>query len=98
MLPVLETCHVAVVGAGAAGLMTAVAAAREGAETLLLDRRRKIGAKILISGGTRCNVTNDEVRESHFNAPSLPFVRSVLKQFPPDAARRFFEEHGCALK
>lgn len=96
--PVRDTCDVAVVGAGAAGLMAAISAARAGADTLLLDRRRKIGAKILISGGTRCNVTNDVVRETHFNAPSLPFVRTVLRQFAPEEARRFFERHGCQLK
>jgi predicted Rossmann fold flavoprotein len=89
---------VAVVGAGAAGLMAAWSAATHGARVLLLDRRRKIGAKILISGGTRCNVTNADVRETDFNAPSMPFVRNVLRQFPPERARAFFERHGVALK
>lgn len=89
---------VVVVGAGAAGLLAAIAAACDGARTLLLDRRRKIGAKILISGGTRCNVTNVEVRENDFNTASLPFVRNVLRQFPPDETRAFFERHGVALK
>jgi predicted Rossmann fold flavoprotein len=89
---------VAVVGAGAAGLMAAWSAATRGARVLLLDRRRKIGAKILISGGTRCNVTNVEVRETDFNAPSMPFVRNVLRQFPPEEARAFFERSGVALK
>jgi predicted Rossmann fold flavoprotein len=90
--------HVVVVGAGAAGLFAAIAAAEAGAPTLLLDRRRKVGAKILISGGTRCNVTNVDVRETDFNAPSLPFVRNVLRQFTPDETRAFFERHGVALK
>lgn len=87
-----------VVGAGAAGLMAAISAAREGARTLLVDRRRKIGAKILISGGTRCNVTNERVDPADFNAPSLPFVRNVLRAFPPDHARALFEEFGVPLK
>jgi predicted Rossmann fold flavoprotein len=78
--------------------MAAVSSARAGARTVLLDRRRKIGAKILISGGTRCNVTNAEVRETDFNAPSMPFLRNVLRELTPDATRRFFEEHGVALK
>lgn len=89
---------VVVVGAGAAGLLAAVSSARHGAPTVLLDRRRKVGAKILISGGTRCNVTNVEVRETDFNTPSLPFVRNVLRELPPERARAFFEEHGVALK
>jgi predicted Rossmann fold flavoprotein len=89
---------VAIVGAGAAGMMAAVSAATAGARTLLLDRRRKVGAKILISGGTRCNVTNVEVSEADFNTPSLPFVRNVLRQFTPEETRCFFERHGVALK
>ncbi len=89
---------VVVVGAGAAGLLAAVSSARHGAPTVLLDRRRKVGAKILISGGTRCNVTNAEVRETDFNTSSLPFVRNVLRELPPERARAFFEENGVALK
>jgi predicted flavoprotein YhiN len=53
-----QIADLAVVGAGAAGLMTAIQAAGLGLSVLLLDGREKIGAKILMSGGTRCNVTN----------------------------------------
>src|SRR5947209_11760066 len=49
---------VVVVGAGAAGLMAAIRAAELGARVLLLEKNRKPGVKILISGGTRCNLTN----------------------------------------
>ena len=64
-----ERTDVAVVGAGAAGLMAAIqaAAAAAGKDVLLIDTRRKIGAKILISGGTRCNVTNRRVTPSDYN-------------------------------
>src|SRR4051812_14817034 len=89
---------VVVVGAGAAGFFAAIAAATHGARTVLLDRRRKVGAKILISGGTRCNVTNREVSERDFNTPSAPFVRNVLRQLTPERTRELFEEHGVALK
>lgn len=51
-----------------------------------------------MSGGTRCNVTNAAVSERDFNTPSGPFVRTVLKQFPPDTARAFFEKEGVELK
>jgi predicted Rossmann fold flavoprotein len=78
--------------------MAAISAATAGARTLLLDRRRKVGAKILISGGTRCNVTNAEVSERDFNTPSLPFVRNVLRQLTPEETRAFFERHGAPLK
>lgn len=89
---------VVVVGAGAAGLLAAIASAERGAPTLLVDRRRKIGAKILISGGTRCNVTNAEVREADYNTPSAPFVRNVLAQYPPERVLALLARHGVALK
>lgn len=94
----MSVLPVVIVGAGAAGLMAAVSSARTGATTFLLDRRRKIGAKILMSGGTRCNVTNATVSERDFNTLSGPFVRTVLKQFPPETARAIFEEQDVALK
>jgi predicted Rossmann fold flavoprotein len=97
-LPPQPDADVLVVGAGAAGLLAAIAAASRGARTVLVDRRRKVGAKILISGGSGCIVTTVEVRESDFYTPSPPFVRTVLRQFPPERARAFFEEHGVALK
>src|SRR5215207_8731917 len=50
---------VVVVGAGAAGLMAAIHAAERGRRTLLLEKNRKPGVKILMSGGTRCNITHD---------------------------------------
>ena len=54
---------VIVIGAGAAGLMTAIRARRSGLNVLLLDGKERIGAKILMSGGTRCNLTNLKVTE-----------------------------------
>lgn len=88
---------VAVVGAGAAGLMSAISAARAGARVLLLDSREKIGAKILISGGTRCNVTNRRVTPSDYQGGPPHIVKHVLEAFTPDRARHFFEEIGVGL-
>ncbi len=88
---------VAVVGAGAAGLMAAITAARAGGKVLLLDGREKIGAKILMSGGTRCNVTNDNVTERDFHSEQIKIVRSVLASFRAEQARDFFEKLGVEL-
>lgn len=86
-----------VVGAGAAGLMTAIVAAERGAKVLALDGARKIGAKILVSGGGRCNVTNDVVTERDYSGvPHL--VRRVLAEFPAARARAMFESWGVPLK
>src|SRR3990172_185828 len=51
--------HVLVIGAGAAGLLAAARSAKRGRRTLLVEKNRKPGVKILMSGGTRCNLTHD---------------------------------------
>ncbi len=88
---------VIVVGAGAAGLMTAITAARGGLNVVLLDGREKIGAKILMSGGTRCNVTNKVVEEKDYNSEELMRVRGILRAFNNTAAIKFFNELGVEL-
>jgi predicted Rossmann fold flavoprotein len=96
---------IAIVGGGAAGLATAIFAAREirakgGApkHIVLLDGARTLGAKILVSGGTRCNVTNARVEAADFWNAASPFVRQVLRALPVAETIAFFEEIGVALK
>jgi predicted Rossmann fold flavoprotein len=88
-----------VVGAGAAGLATAIFAARAAPHLRVrcLDGARHVGAKILVSGGSRCNVTNREVTERDFWGGSSRVVRNVLRAFPADRAAAFFEEIGVRL-
>lgn len=93
-----QVFDVAVVGAGAAGLMTAIQAAGLGLNVLLLDGREKIGAKILMSGGTRCNVTNRAVTEKDYSTGAPHTVRAALKAFTPDETLAFFEDLGVPLK
>ena len=90
---------VIVVGAGAAGLATAIFAARAAPHLRVrcLDGARRIGAKILVSGGSRCNVTNREVTERDFWGGSSRVVRNVLRAFPAERAAAFFEELGVRL-
>ena len=90
---------VAIVGGGAAGLATAIFARRRRPEldVAVLDGARTLGAKILISGGGRCNVTNARVVEADFNGGSKPFVRRVLAAFGARDAAAFFSEIGVAL-
>ena len=89
---------VAVVGAGAAGLTAALRAAEAGARVTLFNAHPKIGLKILMSGGTRCNVTHREVDASDFNGGSRPFVARILRAFPAEAARAWIESLGVTLK
>lgn len=86
-----------VVGAGAAGLMTAICAAREGARVLMLDGAARVGAKILMSGGTRCNVTNRRVSEKDYESEAKRSVRNILRAFSSERAVEFFKELGVEL-
>jgi predicted Rossmann fold flavoprotein len=88
----------AVVGAGAAGLMAAITAARAGGRVVLLDGARTLGAKILISGGGRCNVTHHAVDETAFAGSSPAAIRKVLRRFDVKATVAFFAELGVGLK
>jgi predicted Rossmann fold flavoprotein len=92
-------CDVAIVGAGAAGLATAIFAARRRPDLRIvaLDGAKKIGAKILVSGGGRCNVTNAVVAADDFFGGSRNTVRRVLSALPVAATRAFFDEIGVAL-
>lgn len=84
---------VAVVGAGAAGLLAAAFAAGEGGRTVLLERTKDGGRKILISGGGRCNILPSEVDPAWFVTDSSPHsLRNILKGWPLSAQRRFFED------
>jgi len=95
---------VAVVGAGAAGLMAAISAGREARRLnaklsiVALDGARTLGAKILVAGGGRCNVTHHEVDDSAYAGSTRPAIRKVLKRFDVPDTIRFFRELGVELK
>src|SRR5206468_12877379 len=90
---------IAIVGAGAAGLATAVFAARRGATRPIVafDGAARPGAKILVSGGARCNVTNRVVTERDFAGGSASVVRGILRAFPAEETVAFFCEIGVPL-
>ncbi len=84
--------RVAVIGAGAAGMLAAIFAANEGAETLLLERTADGGRKILISGGGRCNILPARVDERRFVTDSSPHsLRNILRSWPLAEQIAFFE-------
>lgn len=91
--------RVAVIGAGAAGTMAAIFAARAGADTVLLERTRDGGRKILISGGGRCNVLPATLDESRFVTDSSPnTLRKLVRAWPLAEQIEFFErELGIPL-
>lgn len=91
---------VAVIGAGAAGLMAASAAAQVGAQVVLFEKNAKVGRKIMITGKGRCNVTNDcDVPGVLANIPVNPrFLYSALGKCSPADIMAFFEGLGVPLK
>jgi len=93
-----ESQDVCVVGAGAAGLMAAIFAARAGARVVALDGAPKIGAKILIAGGGRCNVTHEVVTPDDFHATNRNQLAKVLRSFDVTKTVEFFREIGVELK
>src|ERR1043165_7500038 len=88
---------VVVVGGGAAGLVAAIFASRSGARVVLVDGAKKIGAKILISGGGRCNVTHHEVTANDFNG-NRNAIAKVLRTFDVAETIEWFESIGVRLK
>lgn len=100
----IDHVDIAVIGAGAAGLMAAIWAGRTAQSSDLrlrivaLDGARKLGAKILVSGGGRCNVTHDHVDEKSFFGSTPPAIRKVLRRFDVARVTAFFRELGVELK
>ena len=84
--------RVTVVGAGAAGLTAAIRAAESGAQVTLLNAHPKVGLKILMSGGTRCNVTHQEVTERDYFGGSRNAVARVLRAFTATQTLVWFED------
>src|SRR5260221_10506014 len=91
---------VVVIGAGAAGLMAAIHAAERGRRTLLLERNRKPGVKILMSGGTRCNLTQATDRRGIVAAYGPPgrFLHSALAALDPQELVALVEAEGVPTK
>jgi predicted Rossmann fold flavoprotein len=94
------TTDVVVIGAGAAGLMAAIRAAERGKLVLLLEKNRKPGVKILMSGGTRCNITHSCDNRGIVEAfgSNGKFLHSALACFGVGSTISFFEELGVATK
>lgn len=85
---------VLVLGGGPAGMTAALAAARAGAEVLLLEQNERIGKKLLLTGNGKCNYTNLELDVARYDTDSPDFVRELIKRYPPETIIRFLEELG----
>ncbi len=92
----MEKFDVVIVGAGAAGLMCAITAGQRGRRVLLLEHTRQPGAKILISGGGRCNFTNLEVGPENFLSANPHFCKSALSRYTQHDFIALVERHRIA--
>ena len=93
MTKAAEAFDVIVLGAGAAGLMCALTAGQRGRRVLLLDHADRVGAKILISGGGRCNFTNLHCAPDRFLSGNPDFCRSALSRYTQDDFIALVERH-----
>jgi predicted Rossmann fold flavoprotein len=87
-----------IIGGGACGLMCAVQAGFLGKRTLILEKNDKVGAKILISGGGRCNYTNLYASPKQFISQNEHFIKSAFAQWTVDDTLSFFETYGVTGK
>lgn len=90
------SCDVLIIGAGAAGLMCAVEAGKRHRRIIVLEHNDKVGRKIRISGGGRCNFTNIHTTANNFISNNPHFCKSALARYTPGDFCRLVERHGIA--
>jgi len=90
----MEHADVVIIGGGAAGLMCAVAAGQRGRQVIVLEGSNKVGKKILMSGGGRCNFTNLHTDSSQFISTNSHFCKSALSRFTQWDFISLVEKHG----
>ncbi|MBN1527277.1 MAG: aminoacetone oxidase family FAD-binding enzyme [Candidatus Omnitrophica bacterium] len=91
------TYDTAIIGGGAAGIVAAISAARKSASVIICERMPKLGKKILVSGGGRCNLSNEALDGPHYNREGRGLVRSVFARFGRDDISGFFKEVGLEM-
>ena len=81
--------RIGIIGAGPAGMMAALQAAKSAHRICLIDGNQKIGKKLLTTGAGRCNITNLELQSERYHSSDAKFVKSIIERFPPSK----FQEH-----
>ena len=93
----MKMADIIVVGAGAAGLVASITAARAGYKVTLLEQNSKIGKKILVSGNGKCNIDNRYISSNRFHGQNPDFIEAVLKDHDFNAVEKFFTSIGLEL-
>ncbi len=93
-----KTYDLVILGAGAAGLMSAITAGKRGKKVLILEKSNKVGKKILMSGGGKSNFTNLYVEPKNFISANAHFCISALKRYKPDDFIDLVRKHNIPFE
>jgi len=93
----LNNKHIAIIGAGASGLLCAVILGGAGFKVTIFEKNKKAGRKILATGNGKCNISNINISQNNFYSTHKDFVDYALKQFNYDKFKQFFENLGLEL-
>lgn len=90
----MQDFDVAIIGAGASGIVAAISAAKKGFKVILLEKCNKLGRKIIASGSGRCNFLNEDLNSDYYNKEAKDLIESVFGQFPKEKIKNFFQDLG----
>ncbi|HAZ09686.1 MAG TPA: aminoacetone oxidase family FAD-binding enzyme [Candidatus Omnitrophica bacterium] len=93
----MQKFDIAILGGGAAGIIAAISAGRKGKKVVICEKMPQLGKKILISGAGRCNISNHDLSEAHYNPEARGIVKSVFSRFGRERIEKFFNELGLKL-
>ena len=93
----VDDADVIILGGGAAGLQCAITAGQRGRRVVVIEHANRVGKKILMSGGGRCNFTNTGTSAAHFLSANPHFCKSALARYPPQAFIDRVRDHGIAF-
>lgn len=89
-----KNLKIAIIGAGASGMIAAIVASRNGASVTLFEKNDRVGKKILVTGNGKCNFTNRDLNLNCYRSGNLPLVNNILERFPTEKILGFFENEG----
>ena len=93
----MQKFDIAVIGGGASGIMAAISARRGGKDAVICEKMPGLGKKILISGAGRCNISNEDLSELHYNREASGLVKGVFSRFGKEKIGKFFDDLGLKL-
>lgn len=93
----MQNFDTVVIGGGAAGIVAAISSRRTGKDVIICEKMPALGKKILVSGAARCNISNKDLSEEHYNPEARGLVRGIFSRFGKGHIEKFFDELGLKL-